>query len=82
MEVEGQQIKMPTPDEKLECKRHFKRLRCPYVVYANFECLPEELKRPEGDEMKTYSHQEHKPCGFMMSLVNAVDNTNHEFLYR
>ena len=82
MEVEGQQIEMPTPNEKLKFKHHFKKLRCPFVVYADFECLTEELKKPEGDEIKTYKYQEHKPCGFMMNLVNAVDNTNHEFLYR
>ena len=28
MEVEGQQIEMPTPDEKLKFKHHFKKLRC------------------------------------------------------
>ena len=83
MEVEGQQIEMPTPDEKLKFKHHFKKLRCPFVIYADFECLTEELKKPEGDEIKTYKYQEHKPCGFMMNLVvTAVDDTNHEFLYR
>ena len=82
MEVEGQQIEMPTPDEKLKFKHHFKKLRCPFVVYADFECLTEELKRPEDDEIKTYKYQEHKPCGFMLNLVNAVDDTNQEFLYR
>ena len=81
MEVEGQQIEMPTPDEKLKFKHHFKKLRCPFVIYADFECLTEELKQPEDDEIKTYKYQEHKPCGFM-NLVNAVDNTNQEFLYR
>ena len=79
MEVEGQQIEMPTTDEKLKFKHHFKKLRCPFVVHADFECLTEELNKPEGDEIKTYNYQEHKPCGFMLNLVNAVDNTNHEF---
>ena len=82
MEVEGQQIEMPTPDEKLTFKHHFKKLRCPLVIYADFECLTEELKKPEDDEIKTYNYQEHKPCGFVLNLVDAVDNTNHEFLYR
>ena len=82
MEVEGQQIEMPTPDEKLKFKHHFKKLRCPFVIYADFECLTEELKQPEDDEIKTYKYQEHKPCGFMLNLVNAVVNTNQEFLYR
>ena len=82
MEIEGQQIEMPTPDEKLKFKHHFKKLRCPFVVYADFECLTEALKKPEGDEIKTYNYQEHKPCGFMLNLVNAGDNTNQECLYR
>ena len=73
---------MPTPDEKLKFKHHFKKLRCPFVIYADFECLTEELKKPEDDEIKTYNYQEHKPCGFMLNLVNAVDTTNQEFLYR
>ena len=52
MEVQGQQIEMPTPDEKLKFKQHFKKLRCPFVIYADFECLTEELKKPEDDEIK------------------------------
>ena len=35
-EVEGQQIEMPTTDEKLQFK--------PFVVHAGFVCLTEELK--------------------------------------
>ena len=37
MEVQGQQIEMPTPDEKLKFKQHFKKLRCPFVIYADFD---------------------------------------------
>ena len=73
---------MPTTDEKLKFKHPFKKLRCPFVVYADFECLTEELTKPEGGEIKTYNYQEHKPCGFMLNLVNAVDITNQECLYR
>ena len=46
MEVEGQHIEMPTQDETLKFEHHF---RCPFVVYADFECLTEELEKPEGD---------------------------------
>ena len=52
------------------------------MLYADFECLTEELKTPEEDEINTYNYQEHKPCGFLLNLVKAVDKTNHEFLYR
>ena len=75
MEVEGQQIVMPKSYEKVSFKHHFKKLRCPF--------LTEELKKPDEDEDKnTFSYQEHKPCGFMLNMVNAVDNTNYEFMYR
>ncbi len=37
MEVEGQQVEVPTPDETLKFKHHFKKWRCPFVVYAEFE---------------------------------------------
>ncbi len=77
--VERQQVEMPTPDEKLKFKHHFKKLRCPFVVYADFECLTEELKKPEDENFKTCNYQEHKQCGFTLNLGNAVDNANHEF---
>ena len=32
MEVEGQQIEILTPDEKVKFKRHFKNFRCPFVI--------------------------------------------------
>ena len=52
MEVEGQQIEMPTQEEKLKFKHHFKKLRCPFVVYADFECLTEELKNLKVMKLK------------------------------
>ena len=75
------QNEMPTTDDKLKFKHHFQKLRCHLVAFADFECFTEELKKPEGDEIKTYNHQEHKPCGFMFKLVNAVVNTSPEFCY-
>ena len=82
MEVEGQQIVIPKPYEKVSFKHHFKKLRCPFVVYADFECLTEEVENPTDKDIKTYNYQEHKPCGFMINMVNAVENTNFEFMYR
>ena len=38
MGVEGKQIEMPTQHEKLKFKHHFKKLRCLFVVRADFEC--------------------------------------------
>ena len=67
MEVEGQQMFMPKSYEKMNFKHHFQKLRCPCVVYADFECLTEELKKPDEDKI-TFSYQEHKPCGFTLNM--------------
>ena len=80
MEVEGQHVEVPTPDENLKFRHHNKKLRCPFVAYADDECLSEEPKHQKDDNVKTYNYQEHKPCGFMLNLVNAVDDNNHELL--
>ena len=65
MEVEGQKIEMPTPHEKMKFKHHFKKVRCPFVLYAVFECLTEEVDKPTDEIIKAYNYQEHKPCGCM-----------------
>ena len=63
-------------------KHNFKKLRCPFVVHADFECLIEKLKKIECDEIKTYTYLEHEPCGSILNLVNAVDidNANQIFV--
>ena len=78
MEVEGQQIEMPAPDENLKFKHHLKNLRCPFL-YAEFECMIEEIEKPEDDEIKKYKYQKHKPCGFTSNFVYAIDNNTYTF---
>ena len=39
MAVEGQRVMMPKKGETLKFKDHYKKLRAPFVVYADFECL-------------------------------------------
>jgi len=82
MEVERQGVEMPSPDEDLKLQNHFKNLRCPFVLKADFKCLTAEISKLEDDEINTYNYQEHKPCGFMRNLADAVDNTSHEFWRR
>ena len=75
--MEGQRVEIPTPAEKLKFNHHFKKLRHPCDFCADFESLTTTTKkylyRP------TYNYQEHKPCGFMLHSVNAVDNAKHDF---
>ena len=44
MEVEGQHVEVPTPDEIQKFRHHNKKLRRPFVAYADDECLSKELK--------------------------------------
>lgn len=37
MAVGGQQIKIPDEDETMKFKNHFKKLKAPFVIYADFE---------------------------------------------
>ena len=52
-------------------------MECPFVIYGDFECLTVNSK--EGIKG---SHQEHKPCGYMMNVVNRIDKTSRPYLYR
>ena len=63
MEVDGQQIVMPKPYEKVSLKHRFKKLRCPFVVYTDFECLAEELKNLMKMKIKTL---------FLIKSINHV----------
>ena len=65
--VEGQQIEMPEVGATIEFKNYFKKLKAPYVIYADFECLtvPIDVKS-KSTKATTTSYQNHRPCGFMI----------------
>ena len=69
MANEVQQTKMLKEDEKMFFKTHYKRLKCPYVIYGDFECLA----TPTTEGIKgIYRH--HQPCGFILNVVNSITN--------
>ena len=88
MWVEGQRIEMPSfdgddPDKFfIKFKNHYKKLKAPFVIYADFECLTTRTGTVSTKEMKTDKYQHHRPCGFMINVVNSIDNSNEPFLYR
>ena len=59
-------VKMPKKGTKLDFRNHQRRMRVPFVVYADFEALPEGISTcaPNGNESYTNQYQKHKPCGF------------------
>ena len=104
MAVEGQKVEMPNEDEIMVFKNHYKKIKAPFVIYADFECLTtktgtvstKELKTDKYNSQsltkssrtqilktsKTELYQHHRPCGFMINVVNSIDNSNEPFLYR
>ena len=43
MEVEGQQVEMPTPDKELKLKHHFKKLRSEGELSGNTQLFDVKL---------------------------------------
>ena len=53
--VEGDKVEMPTAN-------HFKKLKAPFVIYADFECLtvPIDMKNKSA-KAKSMSYPNHRP---------------------
>ena len=75
--TDGQQIKLPEKGGYIEFEKYNTKLPCPFVIYGDFECLTINT----SDGIKG-TYQEHKPCGFMLNVVNRIDNTSKPYLYR
>ena len=63
--------------EHIEFNKYNTKLTCPYVIYGDFECLTVNT----SDGIKG-TYQEHKPCGYMLNVVNSIDNTSTPYLFR
>ena len=77
MATHGQQFKLPKEGSYIEFEKYNTKLKCPFVVYGDFECI---TVNSNNGIKGTY--QEHKPCGYMLNVVNSIDNTSQPFLYR
>ena len=74
---EGQHYKLPEKGSTIEFFKYNTKLECPFVIYGDFECL---TTNSENGIKGTY--QEHKPCGYMLNVVNRNDKTSTPYLYR
>ena len=82
MAVEGQQIQMPNEEDIMVFKNHYKKLKAPFVIYADFECLTTRTGTVSTKEVKTDKYQHHRPCGLMINVVNSIDGSSKPFLHR
>ena len=90
MAVEGQIVEMPSEEDIMVFKNHYKKLKAPFVIYADFECLPTKIETVSTKEIKTdrllsetasagsktHRYQHHRPCGFMINAVSSIDNSS------
>ena len=74
---EGQNFKLPDKGSYIEFQKYNTKLECPFVIYGDFECLT--VNSNEGIKG---CYQEHKPCGYMLNVVNRLDKTSQPYLYR
>ena len=76
---------MPKEGEQIYFKNHNRKFKSPFVMYADFECLTSEyrpsMSKPARDSCashpnKSYTekYQQHKPCGYKISVVNSITN--------
>lgn len=75
---------LPAEGSKMEFQNFNRKLKVPYVIYADFECLTEELEAKDDQNVdKTVPYQKHKPCGFCLYVVSVDEKYNCEpILYR
>ena len=77
MANEIQHTELPEEGTTMKFEKHFKKLKAPFVIYGDFECLTTET----SDGIKG-TYQNHKPSGYMLNLVNAYSGEMKPFLYR
>ena len=57
---------MPRRGEKLFFKNFHRKMRVPFVVYADFECFTRPISTcaPSNEHSYTQQYQKHKPCSY------------------
>ena len=59
-------VVMPKMGEKICFKNFGRKMRVPFVVYADFECFTRPISScaPSDEHSYTQQYQKHKPCGY------------------
>ena len=68
---------MPTKDNNtLKYNHEEKSLKLPWVVYADFECLPIKKQSCQNNPNDSYTERKaiHEFCGYSIDLVSSFDS--------
>ena len=59
-------VVMPRKGEKLSFRNYHRKMRVPFVVYADFECFTRPISTcaPSNVHSYTQQYQKHKPCSY------------------
>ena len=70
---------MPKEGSILKFKNFFRKVRVPFVVYADFECSTEKLDTTQPNPKQNYTkqYQKHTPSGFCYYIVCFDDEVLH-----
>ena len=57
---------MPSKDSKVKFTNFHKQLPIPFVIYADFEAITENIHgcKPSNDKSSTDAYQKHTDCGY------------------
>ena len=71
-----QAVQMPNKKSKVEFTNFGRKLKVPFVIYADFEAITEKIDTCENNPKISSSlkYQNHKPCGYAYKLVCRYDD--------
>ena len=66
-----QNIIMPKPESKVYFRNYHKMLKCPFVIYCDFESILEPISTVKSDKTTSYSveYQHHQVCSYAYKVV-------------
>eukprot|EP00117_Sycon_ciliatum_P042863 scpid87169/ scgid31128/ len=73
-------IKLPEPGETLTFTENKRRMKMPYIIYADTESVLAPSSGQHG--ANTVRNAEHEPCGIAYIVVRSDGEVTRRFLYR
>ena len=80
---EAVRIEMPGENTVIGFKNHYRKIRHPFVIYADFESVIEPIDTTQPDPKKCYTNkiQMHKPSSFCYCIKSAFDESVYPTQY-
>ncbi|CAH0625732.1 unnamed protein product [Chrysodeixis includens] len=70
---------LPNKGSVIQFKNYQRKQDVPFVIYADFETLLEQVSNHEHDTANTLSLQRHVPTAFAYNIVSSMDDNFNEF---